>query len=89
MNYHVYAVLIRDIKELLSQSNNTICHTPREENNYANFLVKFGVSSNSEFMIHASFPKGLFNILRSNTTETFFLLVVPVSFFFFVFCCLD
>jgi hypothetical protein len=73
MNYHVYAVLIQDIKKLLSQSNTTICHTLREGNNCADFLAKFGASSDSDLTIHASPPEGLSDILRSDVAGTFFL----------------
>jgi hypothetical protein len=73
MNYHVYAVLIQDIKKLFSQSNTTICHTLREGNNCADFLAKFGASSDSDLTIHASPPEGLSDILRSDAAGTFFL----------------
>jgi hypothetical protein len=73
MNYHVYAVLIQDIKEQLFQGNTTICHTLREGNNCADFLAKLGTSSDSDLMIHASPPKGLSDILRSDVVGTFFL----------------
>jgi ribonuclease HI len=36
--YHVHAVLIQDINNLLHQSNVTICHTLREENQCADFF---------------------------------------------------
>jgi len=40
VKYHVYVVLIQDIKELLLKKNVTICHTLKEENQCANFLAK-------------------------------------------------
>ncbi|PNY07026.1 ribonuclease H, partial [Trifolium pratense] len=73
INYHVYAVLIQDIKELISQSNTTICHTFREENNCADCLAKLGASSDSNLTIHASPPAGLLDILRNDAAGTFFL----------------
>ncbi|CAJ2643293.1 unnamed protein product [Trifolium pratense] len=73
INYHVYAVLIQDIKELISQSNTTICHTFREGNNCVDCLAKLGASSDSDLTIHASPPEGLLDILRSDATGTFFL----------------
>ncbi|KAK2454619.1 hypothetical protein QL285_002162 [Trifolium repens] len=72
MNYHVYAMLIQDIRELLSQINTTICHTLREGNNCADFLAKLGASSDSDLTIHASPPEGLSDILWSNAAGTFF-----------------
>ncbi|PNX56890.1 replication A1-like protein, partial [Trifolium pratense] len=71
IKYHVYAVLIQDIKELISQRNITLCHTLREENNCADFLTKLGASLDSDLTIHVSPPKDFFDILRSNATETF------------------
>jgi hypothetical protein len=37
-------VLIQDIKELISQSNVTLCHTLGEKNQCADFLVKLEAS---------------------------------------------
>ncbi|GAU11996.1 hypothetical protein TSUD_196200 [Trifolium subterraneum] len=73
IKYHVYAVLIQDIKELMSQSNITLCHTLREGNNCADFLAKFGASSDSDLTIHASPLKDFLDILRSDARVTFFL----------------
>jgi len=39
--YHVYTVLIQDMKELLHQVNVTICHTLREGNQCADFSQSF------------------------------------------------
>ena len=44
MKFHTYVVLIQDIKELIGQINVTICHTLREGNQCADFLVKLGAS---------------------------------------------
>ncbi|MCI54252.1 replication protein A1-like protein, partial [Trifolium medium] len=44
--YHVHAVLIQDIKELISQSNVTLQHTLKEGNQCADFLAILGASSN-------------------------------------------
>ncbi|PNY07744.1 replication A1-like protein [Trifolium pratense] len=69
INYHVYVVLIQDIKELVSQSNTTLCHALREGNNCADFLD----SSDSDLTTHAFPPESLFDILRSDAAETFYL----------------
>ncbi|KEH24331.1 hypothetical protein MTR_7g107320 [Medicago truncatula] len=37
------------------------------------FLTKFEASSDVDLLIHASFPTGLLNLLRSNAIRTFFL----------------
>jgi hypothetical protein len=74
MNYHVYALLIEDIKELFSQSNTTLYHTLREGNNCVDFLAKFEASSDFDLTIHASPLEGLFDILQSDAAETFFFI---------------
>jgi hypothetical protein len=73
MNYHVYALLIEDIKELFSQSNTTLYHTLREGNNCVDFLAKFEASSDFDLTIHASPPKDLFDIPRSDAVGTLLL----------------
>jgi len=71
--YHVYAVLIQDIKDLFLQSIVTVCHTLREGNQCAGFLAKLGTSSSDGLVIYESPPVGLANLLRSNAAGTFFL----------------
>lgn len=61
--YHVYVVFIQDIKELLHQSNVTVCHTLREGNQCADFLAKLGASSDVDLLIHDSPPDGLLNLI--------------------------
>ncbi|GAU12290.1 hypothetical protein TSUD_141980 [Trifolium subterraneum] len=73
VNYHVYVVLIQDIKEFISQSNVTLCHTFREGNQCADFLAKLGASSDADLIIHASPPDGIFDLLKSDSSGTFFL----------------
>jgi ribonuclease HI len=38
--YHIYVILIQDIKQLLNQINVMISHTLKEGNQYAYFMVK-------------------------------------------------
>ncbi|GAU40444.1 hypothetical protein TSUD_397630 [Trifolium subterraneum] len=73
VKYHVYAVLIQDINELICQSNVTLCHTFREGNQCADFLTKLGASSDADLIIHASPPNGIFDLLKSDSSGTFFL----------------
>jgi hypothetical protein len=54
-------MLIQDIKELISQSNVTLCHTRREGNQYADFLVKLGASLKADLSIPASMPEDILN----------------------------
>jgi len=42
--YHIYVVLIQDIKHLLHQINVTVSHTLREGNQCADFMAKLGVT---------------------------------------------
>ena len=71
--YHVYVVLIQDIKELLQQRNVTVCHTLREGNQCVDLLAKLRASSDVDLLIHASPPDGLLNLIRSDANGTFFL----------------
>jgi ribonuclease HI len=45
-HYHAYAVLIQDIKDLISSRNFTIHHCLREGNQCADFMAKLGATSN-------------------------------------------
>jgi hypothetical protein len=55
MRYHVYAILIQDVKDLIGQSNVIVCHTLREGNHCADFFAKLGANSNTELVYH-TFP---------------------------------
>ncbi|GAU16657.1 hypothetical protein TSUD_326070 [Trifolium subterraneum] len=72
VKYHVHAVLIQDIKELISQSNVTLCHTLGEENQCVNFLAKLGASADADILIHVSPPKYILDLLRSDSCGTFY-----------------
>ncbi|GAU50506.1 hypothetical protein TSUD_409810 [Trifolium subterraneum] len=73
LKYHVHAVLIQDIKELLSNINVSLCHTLREGNQCADFFAKHGASSDVDLFIHASPPEGILDLLRSDAAGTFLL----------------
>ncbi|MCI37547.1 replication protein A1-like protein, partial [Trifolium medium] len=73
VKYHVYVVLIQDIKELISQSNVTLCHTLREGNHCVDFLAKLGTSSDADLLIYGTPPDGILDLLRSDSSRTFFL----------------
>jgi ribonuclease HI len=72
MKFHIYAVLIQEIKELLEQMNVTVCLTLREGNQCADFMAKLGASSNIEFLLHASPPDYLLHLLKFDAAGTFF-----------------
>jgi len=50
MRYHVYAILIQDVKNLIGQSNIIVCHTLREGNQCANYFAKLGTILESELI---------------------------------------
>ncbi|KEH39777.1 hypothetical protein MTR_1g009970 [Medicago truncatula] len=54
-------------------SNITVCHTLGEGNQCADFLAKFGASSDVDLLIYVSPPYGLLNLIRSDANGTFFL----------------
>jgi hypothetical protein len=72
VKYHIYAVLIQDIKELISQTNGTLHHTLREGNQCADFFAKLGASSDVDLLTHSSPPEGLRELLRNDAMRTFF-----------------
>ena len=86
--FHVYAVLIQDIKDLLASRNFTIFHTFREGNHCADFLAKLRASSNVGFLEHQSPPHDLISLLRDDAMGTAFLRTYFPMFFslFFSFC---
>jgi len=71
-NFHVYRVLIQDIKDLLSSRNFTIHHCLREGNQCADYMAKLGANSNEELSYHATPPGDLLPLIRSDVMGTFF-----------------
>jgi len=55
-------VLIKDIKDLILQSNVIISHTLRDDNQCADYLTKLGVSTNNDLLIYDAPPEGLLNL---------------------------
>jgi len=72
MKFHVYAVLIQDIKELIAQTNVTVYHTLREGNQCADFMAKLGASSNIELLLHSSPPNDLMHLITTDAAGSFF-----------------
>jgi hypothetical protein len=56
VRYHIHAILIQNIKELLFQTNVFLYHTLRERNKCVDFLAKLGPSSDVGFLTHVSPP---------------------------------
>jgi hypothetical protein len=71
--FHVHAVLIQDIKVLLSQANYRIFHTLREGNHCADFLAKRGALSDVGLSLHHSPPDDLLPLLKIDASGTWFL----------------
>ncbi|PNX97264.1 S-like ribonuclease [Trifolium pratense] len=73
VKYHIHVVLIQDIKELLSQTNVSLHHRLREENQCAGFFAKLGASSDADFLTDASPPEGVRDHLRNDAMRTLLL----------------
>jgi ribonuclease HI len=71
--YHVYAVLIHEIQELLSQDNMSLHHTLREENQCADFLAKLGATADDNLLVHSQPLGDLRPLLRLDAQGTLFL----------------
>jgi len=71
--FHVYAVLVQDIKELMEQVQATISHALREGNHCADFLAKLGATSNIDLIRHDSPPSKLLPLFRNDATGTFYM----------------
>jgi len=71
-NYHAYAVLIQDIKDILSSRNFSIHHCLREGNQCADFLAKLRTTSNEEFFTHVSPPSDLLPLIKNDAMGIFF-----------------
>jgi len=71
-NYHIYAALIQDIKDMIHLNNVTNVHTLREGDQCANFLFKMGASSDPDLSIHLSVPVEMNDLLRNDAWGTFF-----------------
>jgi ribonuclease HI len=71
--FHVYAVIIHEIKLLLSQMNVSLNHTLREGNQCADFLAKLGAFSNDGLVVHSQPPDNLRPLLRTDALGTLFL----------------
>ena len=71
--YHIYAVLIQNIKDLLNDRNISLHHTLREGNQCADFFAKFGTNSDADLVIHQSSPADLLPLLRADALGTYFV----------------
>ena len=73
LKYHVYALLIQDIKDLIEQGNVSVIHTLHERNQCVDFMAKLGAFSNLELLPQDSPPSDLLSLLESDAARIFFL----------------
>jgi len=57
---------------LIRQGNVTVCHTLKEDNQCADFTVKFGADSDSELLYYVSPSADLLDLLRMNAVGTLY-----------------
>jgi len=72
-HFHAHAVLIQDIRDVLSQGNYSLHHTLREGNFCADYLAKLGAATDAPIQIHSSPPEDLRPLLRNDAYGTLFL----------------
>lgn len=72
LNFHTYATLIHDIKDLIILIGSSIFHTLREENHCADFLAKMGAATDVVLTFHASAPEEMLPLIREDACGTFF-----------------
>jgi hypothetical protein len=73
VKYHIHAVLIEDIKELLSHTDVSLYHTLTEGNQCADLFVKLGAFSYANFLTHVSSLEAVRDFLKNDVMITFFL----------------
>jgi ribonuclease HI len=71
--FHVYVVIIQDIKDILSSRNFSLHHSLREGNQCADFMAKLGASTDDVLTIHPTPPEGLLTLLRSDELGNLFI----------------
>jgi len=71
--FHVYVVLIQNIKDIMSSRNYYLHHSLRKGNQCADFLPKLGASNDIELSIHFSPPEDLLPLLRTDELGVVFL----------------
>lgn len=73
LRFHIYAVLIQNIKDLLIDRNISLHHTLREGNQCADYFAKLGANSDAHLVVHQSPPADLLPLLRADAICTFFV----------------
>jgi ribonuclease HI len=72
-HFHVYAVLIQNIKDIMRSRPFSLFHSLREGNQCADFMAKLGASNDVELTIHSSPPEELLPLLKKDELRTCFL----------------
>jgi len=72
-HFHVYVVLIQNIKDIMSTSNFSLQHSLIEGNQCADFLAKLRASNDDELSIHSSPLEDLLPLLRTDELGVVFL----------------
>lgn len=72
LNFHTYATLIHDIKDLIILIGSSIFYTLREENHCADFLAKMGAATDVVLTFHTSAPEEMLPLIREDACGTFF-----------------
>jgi len=71
--FHVYAVLIQNIKDIMSSLQVNLHHTLREGNQCADFIAKHGAANDGNLTLHSSPPEDLLPLLRTDELGVLFL----------------
>jgi len=72
-HFHVYVVLIQNIKDLISSTNFTLQHLLKEGNQCADYMAKIGASNDVDLVIRSSPHKGLLPLLRTDELGSLFI----------------
>jgi len=72
-HFHVYVVIIQNIKDLMSSRNFSLHHSFREGNQCADFMTKLGGLNDVELSIHSFPPEDLLPLLRTDELGALFL----------------
>ena len=71
--FHVYVVLIQNIKDIMSSLHVNLHRTLKEGNHCADFMAKLGASNDDNLTLHSSPPEDLLPLLRTDELRVLFL----------------
>jgi ribonuclease HI len=70
--FHIYAVLVQNIKDLLVANNFSVHHTLREGNQAADFMANLGSTGNDHLVTFMTPPEGILLLLLSDARGVLF-----------------